>query len=108
MLESLVDDSAFSLLTCPDDPAVSLVVARPWDFFPEYSLELDAEQEAELALETPDDAVVFCAVSIDREARRLFVNLRAPFVVHGRSREGRQVILGDEHPLRAAVAMEAG
>lgn len=109
LLSDLGDEpeSAFQLLTSVDDPDVSIIVAIPWLFFPDYSPELpDAEQEA-LDISEPEQAIVFCPVTLDAEHEQIHLNLLGPFVVNAASRRGRQVVLADsEWPVRAAVELE--
>lgn len=99
-------DGAFQLLTSPDDPALSMVVTVPWLFFPDYALDLDEADRAELDLDRPEDAVVFCAVTTDADRDEAYANLLGPFVVNGRTRTGRQVVLADAaQPLRAPLPL---
>ncbi len=109
VLSDLGDDteSAFQLLTSVDDPDVSIIVAIPWLFFPDYAPELpEAESEA-LGISDPEQAVVFCPVTLDAEHDQIHLNLLGPFVVNTTSRRGRQVVLADsEWPVRAAVELE--
>ncbi|MEM9035345.1 MAG: flagellar assembly protein FliW [Actinomycetota bacterium] len=109
LLSDLGDDeeSAFQLLTSVADPDVAMIVAVPWLFFPEYSPELpDGEREA-LAITTPEEAIVFCPVTLDAENEQIHLNLLGPFVVNAQTRRGRQVVLADsEWPVRAAVELD--
>lgn len=105
-LVQLVDDSAFQLLDSLEDDGVSMVVTRPWLFFPDYAPVIDDQDQEQLALARSEDAVVFCPVSIDREAGQLYVNLRGPLVVNARTHEGRQVVLEEDLPLRAVIELD--
>lgn len=102
-LRALVTDSAFQLLESVDDDSVSMVVARPWLFFPNYAPDIDDEDQDELGLENAEDALVFCPVSIDRDAGQFHINLRGPFVVNIKTNEGRQVVLDESIPVRAVI-----
>lgn len=106
-LDEMVEDSAFQLFNSVDSGAVSMVVARPWLFFPDYQPVISDEDQHELELERADDAIVLCSVSIDAGNGRLYLNLRGPFVINGRTLKGRQVLLDDDLPLRAAVELES-
>lgn len=106
-LQQLVEDSAFQLLDSVDDVSVSMVVTLPWLFFPDYAPVIGDEDQAELGLERPEDAIVFCPVSIDRDAQRLYVNLRGPLVVNAHTNEGRQIVLEEELPLRAVIELDS-
>ena len=108
MLSDLTEDGTFQLLTCVEDPELSIVVAIPWLFFPDYAPDLPETDRRSLQIEEPTDAVVFCAVTADEDADQLVVNLRAPFIANAATRAARQVILDDEAlPLRAPVAAGA-
>jgi flagellar assembly factor FliW len=103
-LTDLTQDGTFQLLTCEDQRELSLVVASPWLFFPDYTPELPEDDRRVLGIDDPADAVVFCTVSAEDDQDRLVLNLRAPFVANVSSRLARQVILDDEAlPLRASV-----
>jgi len=45
-------------------------------------------------------------VSIDREAGNIYINLRGPLVVNATTREGRQVVLEEDLPLRAVIEVD--
>lgn len=103
ILSDLTDDGTFQLLSSVEDPELSLVVASPWLFFPDYTPELPTSDQDVLGIETPEDAVVFCTVIAD-DTESLHLNLRAPFVANARTLAARQVVLDDiELPLRATV-----
>lgn len=108
LLSDLTEDGTFQLLTCVEDPELSLVVAIPWLFFPDYAPELPEGDRRGLGIEDPTDAVVFCSVTAEDDVDELVLNLRAPFIANAHTREARQVILQDEDlPLRAPVSAGA-
>jgi flagellar assembly factor FliW len=105
----LVEDGAFQLLQSNDDPELAIVVAVPWLFFPDYSPELSDMDQAGLAIESTEDAVLFCPVTIDGDARTASMNLLGPFVVNVHTRKGRQLVLTEqEFPLRAELPVVLG
>lgn len=95
LLTDLDEAGTFQVLKCLDDPELEMVVCVPWLLFPDYQAELGDEEEEWLELERPEDAVVFCGVTVDPEERAFHVNLLGPFVVNTRTRRGRQVVLAD-------------
>lgn len=106
LLVELAPEGAFLELRSVDDPDLAMLVTVPWLFFPDYAPTLSDEEQAELGIEKPDDATVFCAVSTDDEADVLHVNLLGPFVVNQQSRLGRQLVLaGTDYPSRARVEL---
>ncbi len=109
VLSDLSEDGSFQLLTSLDEEAVSMVVGVPWQFFPDYTPEIGIEEQRELGLSQPDEAIVFCPVTLDGEARMVYLNLLGPFVVNAQTRQARQVILGDNAiPFRAPLALGGG
>lgn len=105
-LVELADDSAFQILQSVDVPEVSMIVGIPWMFFPDYEIDLSAEDQRELGIERMEDAVVFCPVTLDAQNNQFYVNLMGPFVVNAKTRQGRQIVLSDRDlPLRAAVQL---
>lgn len=106
VVAELVDEGAFQILQCVDDPALSMVVAVPWLFFPDYTLELTDVDQLGLELESQEDAIVFCTVTLDGEHKTAYMNLLGPFVVNVRTRRGRQIVLTDQdYPLRAPLPL---
>ena len=99
-------DSAFQMLESLDEDGVAVIVTEPWIWFGDYELDLDESDRAALELADAADAAVMCTVTVDAEAGRAWTNLRAPIVVNTVSRAARQVVLGDEQPLRAVLPLE--
>ncbi len=109
VLVELAPDSAFYELRSVDDPEIAMLVTVPWLFVPDYTLELSSEDEADLSIERPEDATVFCSVTFDAEDEgALYLNLLGPFVVNAAERIGRQVVLSDSgYPARARFELTA-
>ena len=97
------DGDTYFWLQSVDDPQLAFLAAVPWAFFPGYEPVLsDADQEA-LGLASAEDATLFCLLTITEDA--VTANLLGPLVVNSRTREGRQVVLGDsEYSTRTALA----
>lgn len=103
-----VDDGAFQLLQSVEDQDVGMVVCVPWLFFPNYAPELSEEDREDLGIDQPEDAVVFCPVSLDGP-ERVHLNLMGPLIVNHQTRLGRQVVLADSgYPARATVELRTG
>jgi flagellar assembly factor FliW len=100
------EDALFQLLQSLDDDSVALIVTVPWLFFPDYSPEISELERKQLKLQSPDDAIVFCPVTLTGDPDVVYLNLLGPFVVHKDTLEGRQVVLADsEWPVRAPVSL---
>ena len=102
----LREDGAFQQLQSLDNIDISMIVCVPWLFFPDYAPVLSDVEQAELELETADDAVLFVPVTIDSETRQIFLNLLGPFVVNARTRKGRQLVLtGTDYSTRTPIEL---
>jgi flagellar assembly factor FliW len=109
VLTDLSEDGSFQLLQSLDEHEVAMVVSVPWPFFPDYAPELGDEETRELELAAPNEAIVFCPVTLDQEATTVYFNLLGPFIVNARTRKGRQVVLADATwPLRAPLPLGTG
>ncbi len=63
-------------------------------------------EQAELGLESADDAVLFVPVSFDAESRQVFLNLLGPFVVNTKTKVGRQLVLtGTDYSTRTPIEL---
>lgn len=109
VLVDIVEDGMFQRLQSIDDSNVAMYVCVPWLFFPDFALELTSAEQEDLAIERAEDALVFCSVTLDPDAGRVYVNLLGPFVVNTGTRRGRQLVLaGSDYPTRAPIQLAAG
>jgi len=106
VIVELREDGAFQQLQSLDNTNVSMIVCVPWLFFPDYAPVLSDVEQAELGLETSEEAVLFVPVSIDPETRQIFLNLLGPFVVNSTTRKGRQLVLtGTSYTTRTPIEL---
>ena len=100
------ENSPFVWLQSVDDPALALALTNPFQFFPEYEVELfDAESER-IGITDAADADVYVTVRAAEALEDFTVNLRAPILISkGR---GYQVINEAENaPVRAPLFVAA-
>jgi flagellar assembly factor FliW len=99
------EESSFSWLHSLEDGALALPVTSPWEFFPEYAVDLSDEDTARLAA-GPDEIAVWVTVRTGAELAEFSANLRAPILVaNGR---GHQLINeAPDAPVRAPLFAEA-
>ena len=106
VLVDIVEDGAFQLLQCLDVDGLEMVVGQPWLFFPDYAPVIGDEDQGKLGIESPEDALLFCSVTLPEDEDAVpTMNLLGPFVVNRHTRIGRQVVLHDEeqYPVRARL-----
>ena len=107
VLDDLAADGPFRLLRSTDVDDLELVVGHPWPFFTDYAPEIGEEDQRDLGIEVPEDAVVFCAVTLPDDDGPPTMNLLGPFVVNRHTGVGRQVVLDDvgATPVRAPLVL---
>ena len=86
------ETSTFYWLHSVDDPSLALPVTMPWLFFNDYEVEVSTEDAAELGLDAPEQADIFCVVRASDKLEEFTINLCGPIVVHAARRVGRQII----------------
>jgi flagellar assembly factor FliW len=108
MLSDLVEDRVFQVLASLDEPGLEMVVGVPWLFFPDYAPDLTETDRADLGIETVEDAVVFCSVTVPEGGGAPTMNLLGPFIVNRHTRVGRQVVLeADAEQVRTPLPLGA-
>ncbi|MCU6708441.1 flagellar assembly protein FliW [Paenibacillus sp. J5C_2022] len=93
--EKLENDLPMMLMRAVGDEEVSLLVASPFLFYPEYEWELSASVKEELAIEGEADVEVWSVISVTQELANSTINLLAPLVINTRTGAGKQLILHD-------------
>lgn len=91
-----VEESSYAWLQSAEEPELAFLTASPWDFYPDYALEISDEDQGLLGLDSPDIAEVLVILTVQRdedETVDITANLLGPIVVNSLTREARQVIL---------------
>jgi flagellar assembly factor FliW len=88
------DVGAYAWLHAVDDPGLAFLTVVPAFFFPEYAPDVPDDDVAALDLTDPNDAQVYCLVTIAGDD--VTANLLGPVVVNVVTRTGRQVVLLDQ------------
>lgn len=100
------EGTPFTLMTSADDPDVGFVVVPPWVFYPSYEFDLDDSAAERLALQQPEDAVVFCVVTLRDQPQDATLNLLGPIVVNRHTLEAAQIVLPTSgYSVRAPLAI---
>ena len=100
------ENSPFVWLHSVDDASLALAVTNPFQFFPEYEVELSDSEAERIGVTDPADADVYVTVRAAESLEDFTVNLRAPILISkGR---GFQVINEAEGaPVRAPLFVAA-
>ena len=102
-LVQLDDAGVLCSLQSVEDPALRFLVVPPAAFFPDYSPVIDDATVAALGIESADDAIVLVVVNPGDQAGAATANLLAPVVVNPSTRQGGQVVLDEDLPIRAPL-----
>lgn len=109
ILELDYEDSPFKWLHDVDDTSIALLITDPFQFFPEYTPDINEHQIADLSIQSVEnDLMVFTIVKVSKGGKEAFTNLRAPVVVNAQTKVAKQIILeSDAFPVKAMLFSEA-
>ncbi len=103
------DDSPVEWLQSVEDENVALPLLEPFLFEPGYGFEIADHDAAELGMESPEDAVVRCILTLREDPEDITANLLAPIVFCRRTHLARQIVLQEsDFPLRRPVFSTLG
>ena len=83
------------LMKSIEDEEVSLLVANPFYFYPEYEWVLSDTVKQELQIESEQDVEVWTIITVPVAPSKATINLLAPLVLNPNNQAGKQVILHD-------------
>lgn len=89
------EDSPFKWLQSLDDGAIAFVLINPLLFKPDYSVEVNEAEVADLSIASESDAVISVIVTMPSDPNKMTANLKAPLIFNLKNRKGRQVILNN-------------
>jgi len=94
-------NEALGWLQCTTRGDTALAVVSPRRFVPEYRFRTFRSEMTALELTNMEESQVL--VTVSRHDGVLTLNLKAPIVINVRTRQGRQVVANDDHPLQYAL-----
>jgi len=102
-LVRLDEAGVLSSLSSVEDPSLRFLVVPPQVFFPDYAPEIDDVAAAALGIERAEDALLLVVVNPGDAAGAATANLLAPVLVNVATRQGGQVVLDEDLPIRAPL-----
>jgi flagellar assembly factor FliW len=101
------DDYPVVWLQAVSDDKTCLPLISTFDLMPDYSFDIDESSGKELAIDSPEDLLVFTVLVIPAEMSEMTANLAAPILVNKITRRAKQVILDNaEYPVRYPVFVD--
>ncbi|WP_411552416.1 flagellar assembly protein FliW [Paenibacillus lautus] len=88
-----IDETLFVYLKSLEKPEISFIATSPFDWYKEYSLNLDVYLKERLKFTNPEDALVLCIVTIKETLNASTINLAAPLIINLKQRVGLQQVL---------------
>lgn len=87
------DLSPFLCLQSCEDPHVAFLATNPAAFFPDYRIQVNPREIAELEIEGLDEVETYVIVTITDNPEDTSVNLQGPIIVNTGNRTAKQLIL---------------
>jgi len=90
------DDPYYFWLQSTDEPEVAFLLTRPWDFFPDYEIDVPDDVQTQLELDDPTDSEIFLLLTVQLDGDQpagITANLLGPIVVNTRLKRARQIVL---------------
>lgn len=105
VLESKGTDSPFALLQSQEDKNIGFIVASPFTFFKDYTFELDAADKEQLALTSPEQALILGIITVRDPFTQSTMNLVAPVVVNITTMNAKQIVLSPHYEYSTKTAI---
>lgn len=90
-----------------DEADLAFILIRPFEFRPDYSLNLSDGDVESLKLTKPDDSDIFAIVVIPEDSSKMSANLQGPIVINKNLKIAKQVIsTNSKHKLKHYILEE--
>ena len=86
------DDNPLMWMQSIEEGSLAFILIRPFEFNPNYSLQLSDNDVEELGLTSPDDSDIFGIVVVPEDPSKMTANLQGPVVINRVLKKGKQVI----------------
>ncbi|WMI81010.1 flagellar assembly protein FliW [Anaerotignum sp. MB30-C6] len=84
-----------------DDGNIAFVMINPYDFIPDYSVPLGAEDYKDLKLEDTNNLAVYNICVLKDDVPQSTTNLRCPVIVNTETRLAKQIVLDNtDYPFK--------
>jgi flagellar assembly factor FliW len=99
----------FYWLQSTDVEGVAFILINPFLFRPDYEVNINNEDLADITIDSPEKALIFSIVTIPPDGGPMTANLQGPLIINRDTRAGKQAILTDprwktKHDIMAELA----
>jgi flagellar assembly factor FliW len=87
------DLAPFLLMQSTEDPEIAFLVMNPLLFFPDYRIEINSQEIAELEVTDPNTVETYVIMTMVRKPRDITANLQGPILINTLNNRGKQLVL---------------
>ncbi len=96
VIVSIPDYAPFEWLVCIDGSKLRFAIINPLLFVPDYDPKIIKEQLDDLAVDAPEDLLLYVIVTIRENPLESTANLVGPIILNRRKKTGKQIIIDDD------------
>lgn len=103
---NMEDMPHFKFLQDIENPNISFLTINPWEFFPNYDIELPDSSLENININPKGENLmeIYAIVTLNKEFKKSTANLLAPVVINLKEKKGKQFVLNNspyttKHPL---------
>lgn len=96
VLTDLPDGGLFHVLQSTKTAELAFVVADPYTFEKDYTIEIDGSAQETLKIEKPEDVALYGIVTVRDPFTESTINLKAPLLINTKTQLAKQHILTTE------------
>ncbi len=83
----------FLWMQSAEDPAGAFLIVNPRVFFPDYKIEVNSKEIAELEVNRVESVETYVIVTLPEDPREMSVNLQGPIIINTENNKAKQLIL---------------
>ncbi|MBN2258972.1 MAG: flagellar assembly protein FliW [Clostridiales bacterium] len=96
ILLNLFETQSFTCLQSITDDKIAFILVKPWDFFPDYAIDISDEELNEINIKNEKEIALYNIVSIPNDLKQSTANLLAPIVINIEKKDGKQYVLRED------------
>ncbi len=96
VIVSIPEYAPFEWLVCIDGSKLRFAIINPLLFEPDYDPKIIKEQLDDLAVDAPEDLLLYVIVTIRENPLESTANLVGPIILNRRKKIGKQIIIDDD------------
>lgn len=87
------ESKPFRWLQSIDEPTLAFVIANPLIFFPDYRVEVNSREVADIEVDDPTNVEILVIVTIPTDLENMSVNLQGPILLNRENNMAKQIVL---------------